>query len=205
VRYRLPTPVCQIHPRAAPSGNDATSVLTVGPAGTSPGPGRSVEGMLPRLVVLTCVSVCGLLAGCSSKPNVPKPSTVATAAQTITVHAGAGPSTRNAIEAHIPITREGTYQYVLTFPPTRPSPAVQPAHCFPLGGFRLVSPQAASSYLTPGLSGVATGSIVLTAGIWNGISGVSWPAAANTISPPSLSDAFWAVGCPWSLTLTPAS
>jgi hypothetical protein len=169
--------------------------------------------MLRRFVALTSLSVCAVLAGCSSSAPVAKPSAVATtvpkpapiviAAQTITIQAGTGPSTTTAIQAQIPIARAGTYQYAITTPLSRPANSQQPGRCVPLGGFRLVGPQGTVRYPKASLSGVATGSIVLTAGTWTGISGVSWPAAVDTIIPPFLPGGFWAIGCPWSLTLTP--
>jgi len=166
--------------------------------------------MYGRVVALMGFALCGVLAGCSSSPSVPKHAPGPGPALPITVHAGTLASWTSLIEAAVPIERAGTYQYDLAYAHVPPHPGTQPEVCLPQTGFRLTSDGGTVTFLKTvfSASGAATGSVQLTAGRWTASSGLLGleQLQGPTIFPPSPPvGAFWSGACPWSLTLTPSS
>jgi hypothetical protein len=163
--------------------------------------------MYRRVAFLSGLALCGVLAGCSSNPSISKPASSLDVAQPITVHAGTQGSWTTPIEAVVQIAWTGTYRYDLAFARVPPKPGAQPQVCIPLTGFRLVSKQGTVRYVQPAFTstGEVSGSVDLSAGTWTGSSGRASSPVANSISPPAPPvGTFWALGCPWSLTLTPS-
>jgi hypothetical protein len=165
--------------------------------------------MYRHFVVLLGLALCGVLAGCSSSPSVPKHAPTPGVGSSITVHAGSLASGTGLIEATFSIKRAGTYGYELASAHVPPQPGAQPQRCLALGGFRLTSNSGTVSIpeYVSFTSGIGTGSVRLTVGRWTGSSGFLNSAQALqglTISPPPPSiGSFWSGACPWSLTLTP--
>jgi hypothetical protein len=163
-----------------------------------------------RFVVLMGLALCGVLAGCSSSPVVPKhpPSPVVSKhapgpgpALPITVRAGTVASS-SLIEAPVLIDQAGTYQYDLAYAHVPRQPGMQPQACLPLAGFRLTSDSGTVRFL----KAAVTGSVELTAGRWTASSGFDTIEQLEAIIPPYPGpDSFWSGACPWSLTLTPLS
>ena len=161
-----------------------------------------------HFVFLSSLALCGVLGGCTSSPSVAKPAPSPEATKPITIRAGTQGSWTSPIEAVVSIRQRGTYLYDLAFARVPPAPGEQPQACAPLTSFRLVSEHGTVRYIQPPFTytGDVNGSVLLSAGKWTGISGRKGSVADSTISPPPPPrGAFWALGCPWSLTLTPSN
>src|ERR1039458_8915448 len=92
--------------------------------------------MYRRFAVFLSLSLCGLLAGCSSSPSAPEP---ANGSSPITVRAGTLESCKSPIAAAVPSGRAGTFRYLLAYAHVPPQPGAQPQVCLPLTVFRLVN------------------------------------------------------------------
>jgi hypothetical protein len=167
--------------------------------------------MYRRFVVVIGLALCGVLAGCSSSPSVPKHAPGPGPAGPITVQAGTLASGTGLIKATFSIERAGMYGYVLTSSHVPPQPGAPPERCLSLGGFRLTNSSGTVSIpeSVSFSSSIGTGSVRLSVGTWTGSDGFLSSAQALTgltISPPPPPiGSFWAGACPWSLTLTPSS
>jgi hypothetical protein len=149
--------------------------------------------MYRRFFVLMGLALAGVLAGCS-------------ASSTISVNATG--SFISLIQAKFQIAHSGTYEYELTYAHLPSQPGAQPQTCLPVGDFELHDewgdPQ--DEIATPtNASGQTKGSLLLTAGTWTGSDGIAGDPSIPDFGPPNPPGAFYALSCPWSLTLTPSN